>query len=294
MELKFEQVSKSYGEKQALRKVSMTLTPGIYGLLGPNGAGKSTMMNIITGNLEQTEGRILFNGADIRTLGSAFQGRIGYCPQQQTLYPSFTSQRFLSYMASLHGMKRQEARERIDWALELLDLSDVRRKPIRSLSGGMKQRLMIAQSLIHDPDILILDEPTAGLDPNQRIAVRNLIGEISLHKIVIISTHVVSDVEFIAKELLLLRAGTLLCQRTPRELIHELDHRIWEVHVPEEKIQEVQAAGIICAISKDDDGVCLRVQADTEPEYPCAPVRPTLEDVYLHHFGASEGLWDTK
>lgn len=294
MELKLENVSKSYGEKQALKNINMSLMPGIYGLLGPNGAGKSTMMNIITGNLQQTKGCVLYNGKDVRSLGNHFRGRIGYCPQQLTLYPSFTPQRFLYYMASLHGMNKQDARDRIDWALELLALSDVRRKPIYSLSGGMKQRLMLAQALIHDPDILILDEPTAGLDPNQRIAVRNLIGEISLHKIVIISTHVVSDVEYIAKELLLLSKGELLCQSSPRDVMHSLDGHVWEIRVPEANIADVQATYMVSAIAKDDDEVCIRILTDTEPNIPCCPVRPTLEDVYLHYFGASEGLCDTK
>ena len=204
MELTFDALSKNYGKKQALIGFSAELTGGIYGLLGPNGAGKSTLMNILTGNLRQTAGEIRFNGAEIRSLGAAFRGRVGYMPQQQTLYPGFTAERFLLYMASLRRMPRARALERIDWALGAVGLSDVRGKTIRSLSGGMKQRLLLAQAILDEPDILILDEPTAGLDPRQRIAVRNLIAEIALQKIVIVSTHVVPDVEYVASELLLL------------------------------------------------------------------------------------------
>ena len=225
MELTFDALSKNYGKKQALIGFSAELTGGIYGLLGPNGAGKSTLMNILTGNLRQTAGEIRFNGAEIRSLGAAFRGRVGYMPQQQTLYPGFTAERFLLYMASLRRMPRARALERIDWALGAVGLSDVRGKTIRSLSGGMKQRLLLAQAILDEPDILILDEPTAGLDPRQRIAVRNLIAEIALQKIVIVSTHVVPDVEYVASELLLLSEGRLLRKASPAELTHELAGR---------------------------------------------------------------------
>jgi ABC-type multidrug transport system ATPase subunit len=167
MELQFHDLKKNYGKKQALKGINLTLKPGIYGLLGPNGAGKSTLMNILTGNLKPTAGYITLDGQDIHTLGEAFRSRLGYCPQQQTLYPSFTGEQFLYYMASLQGMKKSEAAKRIDWVLGEVSLLDVRHKPIRSYSGGMKQRLLIAQSILHDPDILILDEPTAGLDPHR-------------------------------------------------------------------------------------------------------------------------------
>ena len=232
MELTFDALSKNYGKKQALIGFSAELTGGIYGLLGPNGAGKSTLMNILTGNLRQTAGEIRFNGAEIRSLGAAFRGRVGYMPQQQTLYPGFTAERFLLYMASLRRMPRARALERIDWALGAVGLSDVRGKTIRSLSGGMKQRLLLAQAILDEPDILILDEPTAGLDPRQRIAVRNLIAEIALQKIVIVSTHVVPDVEYVASELLLLSEGRLLRKASPAELTHELAGQVWEAASP--------------------------------------------------------------
>ena len=173
LKLEFQQLRKRYGQKEALRGVSITLSEGVYGLLGPNGAGKSTLMNILAGNLQADSGRILFCGEDIRRTGSDFPARLGYMPQQQTLYPGFTVERFLYYMASLRGMKRSDAAARIDWALGLLSLDEQRRKRIRSLSGGMRQRLLLAQAILADSEVLVLDEPTAGLDPQQRIFARD-------------------------------------------------------------------------------------------------------------------------
>lgn len=290
MELQVTGLKKSYGKKRALKGVSMTLTEGIYGLLGPNGAGKSTLMNILTGNLSQDAGEVRFDGVDIRTLGSSFRARLGYMPQQQTYYPTFTVEQFLYYIGALRGMKRKEAKKRMDWALDLLALSDVRKKQLRALSGGMRQRLLLAQAVLADPDILILDEPTAGLDPQQRIAVRNLISEIALHKIVLISTHVVSDVEFVAKELILQSEGRILCQAAPRELTQALQGTVWEVRIPEDALLRLAACGTVCALAKEGDGVTVRLLAEKKPPFDCEAVRPTLEDVYLRHFGQVEGL----
>ncbi len=290
MEIQICGLKKNYGEKKALKGVNMTLSEGIYGLLGPNGAGKSTLMNILTGNLSQTEGEILFDGTDVRALGADFRKQLGYMPQQQTYYPSFTVEQFLYYIGSLRGMKRKQVKERIAWALELLSLSDVRKKPLRALSGGMRQRILLAQAILADPDILILDEPTAGLDPKQRIAVRNLIAEIALHKIVLISTHVVSDVEFVAKELILLSGGEVLCQASPHTLTEKLNGKIWELNVPEDEISGLSQWGTVCAIAKGETGAIVRFLAERKPPYDGMAVRPTLEDVYLYHFGDTEGL----
>ena len=290
MEIQIHGLKKNYGEKKALKGVNMTLSEGIYGLLGPNGAGKSTLMNILTGNLSQTEGEILFDGTEVRTLGADFRKRLGYMPQQQTYYPSFTVEQFLYYIGSLRGMKRSQVKERIAWSLELLSLSDVRKKPLRALSGGMRQRILLAQAILADPDILILDEPTAGLDPKQRIAVRNLIARIALHKIVLISTHVVSDVEFVAKELILLSDGEVLCQASPHALTEKLNGKIWELTVPENEIAELSQWGTVCAIAKGGEGAIVRFLAEQKPPYDGVNVRPTLEDVYLYHFGDTEGL----
>ena len=290
MKIELKNLSKSYGNKQALKNISLELTPGIYGLLGPNGAGKSTMMNIITGNLKQSGGDILFDGKDIASSGKDFRRRIGYCPQQQTLYPGFTAEQFLFYMASLHGINKKKARERIDWALKIFSLYDIKDKRIKSLSGGTKQRLLLAQSVLHDPDILILDEPTAGLDPRQRIAVRNIIGEIALHKIVLISTHVVQDVEFIAKEIIFLSDGDIICKGTANELTNSIGNKVWEIAAAEEALPEIMKIGTVCGIAKEGDNIAVRILSEKQPDGFCTSVRPNLEDVYLYYFGTAVEL----
>lgn len=289
MELKLSHLTKTYGHKQALKGVDLVLSPGIYGLLGPNGAGKSTLMNILAGNLSQTTGEIDLDGTDIRKLGKTYRQKLSYMPQQQVFYPAFTAEQFLFYMASLRGMPKAKAQARIDWSLDLLALSEVRRKPIRSFSGGMKRRLLLAQAILNDPDILILDEPTAGLDPKQRIAVRNLIGQIALDKIVILSTHVVSDVEFVAKELILLSDGQVIAQKTPRELLRQMEGSLWEALVPDEAVPSMGQYGTVCGVAREPDGVRVRLLRTQKPDIPCEPGRPCLEDVYLQYFG-EEGL----
>ena len=290
MELRIQDLRKNYGAKQSLKGVTLTMTEGIYGLLGPNGAGKSTLMNILTGNLPATSGSIFLDGRDITTLGKAFRSRLGYMPQYQAFYPGFTAEQFLCYIASLRGMTKNHAKERIAWALELLGLWEVRKKSIRSMSGGMRQRLLLAQAILDDPDILVLDEPTAGLDPRQRTIVRNLIGEISLQKIVLISTHVVSDVEFTAKELVLLSQGEICLQGTQWELTSQLQGQVWEVSVPENQVGELEKYGTVCALAKGEKGALVRLLASQAPPFPAEPIRPSLEDVYLHQFGEAEGL----
>lgn len=290
MEMILNNLTKNYGQKKALDDICLTLSPGIYGLLGPNGAGKSTMMNIITCNLKQSSGEVLFDGKDIRTLGSKFRQCIGYCPQQQAFYPGFTVEQFMFYMSSLHDMKKQIASERIDFVLKNLSLQDVRHKKIKSLSGGTKQRVLIAQSILHDPDILILDEPTAGLDPRQRIAVRNMIGKIALHKIVLISTHVVQDVEHIAKELIFLSDGHILCRGASSDLIKSIENRVWEVITDEEGLSRIQKCATVCEIADVKDGICVRFLSDKPLDEFCSPAEPTLEDVYLHYFGMAVEL----
>lgn len=292
MEIRIVGLKKNYGRKQALNGVTLTLTEGIHGLLGPNGAGKTTMMNILTGNLYQSSGEVYLDGAPISKLGSVYRSHLGYMPQQQVFYPTFTSEQFLFYIGALRGMKKQEAIRRIDWAMKLLWLEDVRRIQIRKLSGGTRQRLLLAQAILADPDILILDEPTAGMDPMQRIIVRNLIAEISLHKIVLISTHVVSDVEYVSKDIVLLSNGSVLSQGTPSKLQAELSSSVWEIIVPEAQVSELSNYGNVCAMAKGDEGIYVRMLAKSKPPFQGSLAHPTMEDVYLSYFGASVDLCD--
>ena len=284
MELTFDDLVKNYDTVKALKGVSFTLTPGVNGLLGPNGAGKSTMMNILSGNLSQTAGRITFNGEDIRNMGKAFRKRLGYMPQQQALYPGFTAAQFLGYMATLRGMGKTEATDAVHRVLRQVELEDVALRRIKTFSGGMKQRLLIAQAILADPDVLVLDEPTAGLDPKQRIAIRNLIASLAERKIVIVSTHVVSDIAGIAKEILLLKQGELISRQSPAELIRQIDGIVWEVSVSKDDLPNWQSRYRISNMAYDGSDFCLRLLSD-EAVPGGHPVKPNLEDVYLSYFG---------
>ena len=284
MELTFDGLVKNYDTVKALKSVSFTLTPGVNGLLGPNGAGKSTMMNILSGNLSQTAGRITFNGEDIRNMGKAFRKRLGYMPQQQALYPGFTAAQFLGYMATMRGMEKAEATDAVRRVLRQVELEDVALRRIKTFSGGMKQRLLIAQAILADPDVLVLDEPTAGLDPKQRIAIRNLIASLAERKIVIVSTHVVSDIAGIAKEILLLKQGELISRQSPAELIRQIDGIVWEVSVSKDDLPNWQSRYRISNMAYDGSDFCLRLLSD-EAVPGGHPVKPNLEDVYLSYFG---------
>lgn len=287
MELRIEDLKKKYGEKEALKGITCTLEDGVYGLLGANGAGKTTLMNIITGNIVADGGQVFLDGRNILTKGEreSFRKVLGYMPQYPVIYKGFTVSEFLFYIAALRDMKKREAKEQIEWALELLELSELRNVKMTALSGGMKQRLMLAQAILGNPKVLILDEPTAGLDPKQRIAVRNLIAEIAFDKIVLIATHVVTDVEFISKEILLLKEGELL-QRAEREvLIESMEGKVYEVEVPLPELRRIRQTYLVGNIVKERDLVYVRILSDTYPEEACVKqVRPSLEDVYLYHF----------
>ena len=283
MELCFSQLHKCYGKVQALQNVSFTLTEGVHGLLGPNGAGKSTLMNILSGNLQQTSGMITYNGEDIRKMGAEFRKILGYMPQQQALYPGMTANQFLGYMGTLRGMEKSTLEQEISRVLSQVGLTEKAGDKIKTFSGGMKQRLLLAQAILHDPKILILDEPTAGLDPKQRIAVRNLVAKLAKDKIVILSTHVVGDVGCISKEILLLKEGQLLCQTAPNTLAAQMEGLVWEVVAPAEELTLWQSQYKISNIATHPRGLCLRLLSESPIPGGC-PVSPTLEDVYLRYF----------
>ena len=219
MELIIYTVTKKYGEKVALRDFSYTFTPGIYGILGANGAGKSTLMNLIADNVKRTEGKILWGGTDILKLGASFRKLLGYMPQQQGMYSDFSARAFLRYMADVKGLKRKQANQQIEQLLELVSLKDVAYKKLGGFSGGMRPRVLLAQALLGEPQILILDEPTAGLDPKERLRLRQYIADLAQDRIVFLTTHIVSDIESIATDVLLMKDGQLVRHGTPEELI---------------------------------------------------------------------------
>ena len=231
MELKIKDLYKSYdhGKTYAINDVSADFTPGIYGILGPNGAGKSTMFGMLTDNLRPDKGSITADGEDIYKMGADYRAKIGYMPQQQSLYEAFTAEKFLWYMAALKGMNRKDAREQIENLLEVVNLKEERYKKLKYFSGGMKQRILLAQALLNDPEILILDEPTAGMDPEERIRIRNFISGCAKDKIVLLATHVVADVENMAREILLIKNGKIVRRDTPQKFLAELEHKVYNV-----------------------------------------------------------------
>lgn len=279
-------LTKQYTKKAppALQEFSYSFTDGVYGLLGPNGAGKSTLINLIVGNLSPNNGDILYEGKQIRDLGSSYRGIIGYMPQQQQLYEGFTIKRFLFYFAALKGLDKAEAGERIRSLLDVVGLTDAAAKRLGSLSGGMKQRVLIAQALLNDPKILILDEPTAGLDPKERMNIRNFIYSIARDKTILLATHVISDIELIARELIFLKEGKQLLCGTPDQVIDAVRGEIWEAEIAKNEYSEINRKYTQNRIIGEREGkVLLKIIAKEKPL--CGVVRPaavSLEDVYLY------------
>ncbi len=289
MQLEIKNIGKCYGEKEALKELTLRLSPGIYGLLGPNGAGKSTLMKLICMLIEPTTGTILFDGKDIRTERKNFLKRLGYMPQQHCLYPEFRVEEYLHYIGTLKGMNKKSVEQSSEELLKKVRLLDVRTQKIRTLSGGMQQRLMFAQALLDNPKVLILDEPTAGLDPEKRIEMRNLIAEYAKDKIIIIATHVVSDVELIADKILLLKKGELLAKSSVLELTKSLYGKVCELEV-EEELEILEKQYRISSVYRREGKIYAKVLLKTGEKLPekAAKVYPDLEDVYLYYFRGSE------
>lgn len=287
MKLEIKNLSKTYvkGKPKSLDNLSTEFTSGVYGILGPNGAGKSTLMNIIADNIKADSGEVLYNGENIIKLGKDFRNILGYMPQQQGIYKSFTGRRFLWYMASLKGIPKKEAKERIENVLNLVNLKDHADKKLGAYSGGMKQRILIAQALLNDPEVLLLDEPTAGLDPMERIRIRNFISEIAINKIVIITTHIVSDIQYISKEILLMNKGKLLLKDNPDTIVESMQGKVFEARIQEDQLNKVKEKYNISNIIKTNDGLLARIVSEDKPkELNINDVKSTLEDTYLYYF----------
>ena len=289
MELVIDRLTKQFQNKIAVDRVSLRLHSGVFGLLGTNGAGKTTLMRMLCGILQPTSGTITFDGMDVREEG--YRAILGYLPQDFGYYPEFTAMDFLLYMAALKGLPKKSAKRRANELLELVGLQDMGRKKIKTFSGGMKQRLGIAQALLNNPKLLILDEPTAGLDPKQRIAIRNYISKIAFNKIVLIATHVVPDIEFIAKDIIMLKKGVIVDNAPPHELVKKIDGGVWLVPCAESEVQAMQDKFRVTNIARDEQTgeVLLRMLADEQPTDKSRTVSPTLEDYYLHVFGDASG-----
>lgn len=285
MRLALENISKLYGDTIALEHINLTLEHGIYGLLGPNGAGKTTLMRVMADLLVPSTGRVLLDGQDISVMGAAFRKKLGYLPQDFGVYPNFTAEQFLLYIARLKGLSKFEAKQQTDKLLRLVGLEDKSRKKLKGFSGGQRQRVGIAQALLGDPEILILDEPTAGLDPEERIRFRGIISNLSQQKTVLLSTHIVSDLEAVANEVILLQKGNVLAVKKPHELLKQLNGHVWIISVPTSE-EIVLTNEYACSNVMHTDGrSVIRVLSERKPHPGATLIAPNMEDMYLYYFG---------
>lgn len=288
MELELKELKKSYGDVHALRGISYKFSTGIYGILGANGAGKSTMINLITDNIIRDDdgGEVYYNGKEILQMGKEFRKKVGYMPQQQGFYEDFSPRTFLRYIAEIKGIRAKDAKMQTEELLSVVNLSKVADKKIGGFSGGMKQRVLLAQALLGKPDILILDEPTAGLDPKERIALRNYIAGLSKNKIILLATHVVSDIECIADRVLFIKKGRIVAEGTPEELINSMIGKVGEITCSLENVESLQEKYRIGNIRQRKSGLVLRIAGDTLPaDAALVDNNIDLEDVYLYYFG---------
>ncbi len=293
MKLKIDNVSKKYkGDIWGLRDFSLTLEPGILTLLGPNGAGKSTLMQILATITKPSEGKVTWNGIDITKFPDNLRAVLGYLPQEFGIYPNLTAIEFLEYIAALKGIDRRSARKRIQELLHIVNLFDARNRPLGDYSGGMKQRAGIAQALLNDPQLLIVDEPTTGLDPQERVRFRNLLSDLAGERIVILSTHIVSDAESTATRISIINKGRLLTDATPERLLQKAEGKVWEWVISSTELISIRQQYIISSTVRRGDGVHIRVIADTPPSNTASSVAPNLEDAYLDLIAATNGEQD--
>lgn len=288
LELRIEHLSRCYRKKEALQDVSFVLQRGIYGLLGENGAGKSTLMRLLATVDFPTAGSIRYGGTDIFTMDEKYRGLIGYMPQDFSVYPGFTANDFLEYMGVLKGIPKPELKDRISEVLKFVNLSEAADKKVKTFSGGMKRRLGIAQAIINEPKILILDEPTAGLDPKERIRFSNIISDMGKDKIILLSTHIVSDIEAIASELVVMKQGRILETGSVDNLVRKVKGKVWEAAVNHEIYQRLQKERSVIHLKQMGKDVLVRFTGEEYPGVESSPVEPTLEAYYIC-IGKSKG-----
>ena len=286
MKLKISQLGKQYRRDfWGLKDFSLEVQPGVLGLLGPNGAGKSTFMRMLATITKPSAGTITWDGTDIAKSPDTLRSVLGYLPQDFGIYPNLNAVEFLEYMAAIKGLDASSARRRIDELLQVVNLVEAARRPLGGYSGGMKQRVGIAQALLNDPQLLIVDEPTVGLDPEERVRFRNLLSDLSGERIVILSTHIVSDVEATATRIALVNNGHLLREAAPEDLLKELDGMVWEWSVPSAELPALKQQHIVSGTIRRSDGVEVRVISESRPEVQAQNVTPNLEDAYLYFIG---------
>lgn len=292
MQLTITNLSKKFGDFTAIDNLNVTMTTGVYGLLGVNGAGKTTLMRMLCTLLKPTEGTICCNGKDIFIMDSEYRKLLGYLPQEFGFYPEFSIKDYLLYIASLKGIRPIVAKKRVKELVAKVGLQKVVNKKMKNLSGGMKRRVGIAQAMLNNPKILILDEPTAGLDPNERIRFRNLISELAEDRLVLLSTHIVSDIEYIANEIWLLKDGKLMHTGTPEEVINSMPEKVWECCVEKNKVSDFMNKYKISNMKSEANGVILRIISLEKPVVNAKCMEPSLEDVFLYYFGEKAGTED--
>lgn len=289
MKLEFDDLTKEFGDFTAVNHINLTMTNGVYGLLGVNGAGKTTLMRMLCTLLKPTSGTICCNGKDIFNMDSEYRKLLGYLPQDFGFYPEFTVEDYLLYIAALKGIRPVVVKKRVKELIAKVGLSKVAHKKMKKLSGGMKRRAGIAQAMLNNPKILILDEPTAGLDPNERIRFRNLISELSEDRLVLLSTHIVSDIEYIANEIWLMKDGEVLHKGSIEELINSMTETVWECLVPKNRVSDFMEKYKISNMKSEINQVMLRIISHEKPVENAMRVEASLEDVFLYYFGEKAG-----
>ena len=288
-ELKLMDIEKRYKDKEAVRKFNYTFVNGVYGLLGENGAGKTTLMRLICGILKPTTGNIYCDNIEIASMGAEYRKLLGYLPQDFGYYDEFTAERFLRYMAALKALPKEYADSRIEELLDVVELKNKKKKKLKTFSGGMIRRIGIAQALLNDPEILILDEPTAGLDPKERVRFRKVISSLGKNRIVLLSTHIVPDIDYIADKILIMKNGELIQEGTEKKIIEKVEGHVWKCVVSEKEAERIENLYIVSNMRNSGENVELRIISKKQPVLNAKNVESTLEDAYLYHSQMMEG-----